>query len=77
MQTDTILQVFSPYIQRKVAQLSEELGKTLDFRQFEKSVMELMKQLEASLIPCFCTNSAGFNFFLQIQAVLTQEKRVE
>ncbi len=52
MQTDTILQLFTPYIQREIARLSEELSKTWDFRQFEKDVMKLMNQLEACLITC-------------------------
>ena len=50
MQTDTILQLFTPYIQREIARLSEELSKTWDFRQFEDDLMKLMNQLEACLI---------------------------
>ena len=50
MQTETILQLFTPYIQREVAKLSEELSKTWDFKQFEEGVMKLMNQLEACLI---------------------------
>jgi len=52
MQIDTILQFFTPYIQKEVARLSEELGKTWDFRQFEDDVMRLMNQLEACLVTC-------------------------
>ena len=50
MQTKTILQLFIPYIQRKVAKLSEELSKTWDFRQLEEGVMKLMNQLKTCLI---------------------------
>jgi len=52
MQIGTILQLFTPYIQKEVARLSEELGKTWDFRQFEDDVMRLTNQLEACLITC-------------------------
>jgi len=52
MQTDAILQLFTPYIQKEIARLSEEFSKTWDFRQFEDGMMKLMNQLEACLIMC-------------------------
>jgi len=52
MQTDSIIQFFTPYIQRETAQLSEQLSKTLDFRQFEDGMRKLMNQLEAYITMC-------------------------
>ncbi len=52
MQTETILQLFIPYIQKEIAKLSKELNETWDFRQFEDGMIELMNQLEACLIAC-------------------------
>jgi hypothetical protein len=68
MQTDFIIQVFTPYIQRETAQLSKQLGKTLDFRQFEDAMKKLMNQLEACITVCVLeeclTNS---NFLTQLK----------
>lgn len=50
MRTETILQLFTPYIQRETVKLAEELNQTWDFKQFEERVMKLMNQLEACLI---------------------------
>lgn len=52
MQTDSIIQFFTPYIQRETAQLSEQLSKTQDFRQFEDGMRKLMNQLEACITMC-------------------------
>jgi hypothetical protein len=52
MQTDSIIQFSTPYIQRETAQLSEQLSKTLDFRQFEDGMRKLMNQLEAYITMC-------------------------
>ena len=52
MQTDFIIQFFTPYIQRETAQLSKQLGETLDFRQFEDGMKKLMNQLEACITAC-------------------------
>jgi len=63
MQIDTILQLFTPYIQKEMRKLAEELGETWDFRQFEDDVMKLINQLEACLIACVlenCLTSADF-----------------
>jgi len=47
MQTDLIVQFFTPYIQKEIERLSKQLSKTLDFRQFEDGMRKLMNQLEA------------------------------
>ncbi len=63
MQTETILQLFTPYIQKEVAELSKELNETWDFRQFEDGMIKLTNQLEACLIACVldnCLTSADF-----------------
>ena len=63
MQTETILQLFTPYIQKEIAKLSKELNATWDFRQFEDGMMKLMNQLEACLIACVldnCLTNADF-----------------
>jgi hypothetical protein len=52
MQTDFIIQFFTPYIQRETAQLSKQLGETLDFRQFEDGMKKIMNQLEACITTC-------------------------
>jgi len=49
MQTDFIIQFFTPYIQKETARLSKQLGETLDFRQFEDGMKKLMNQLEACI----------------------------
>ena len=52
MQTDFIIQFFTPYIQRETARLSEQWRKTQDFRQFEDGMRKLMNQLEACITMC-------------------------
>lgn len=52
MQTDQIIQFFTPYLQRETARLSKQLGETLDFRQFEDGMRNLMNQLEACVTVC-------------------------
>lgn len=52
MQTDFIIQFFTPYIQRETARLFKQLNKTLDFRQFEDGMQKLMNQLEACITMC-------------------------
>ena len=52
MQTDFIIQFFTPYIQRETVQLSKQLSETLDFRQFEDGMKKLMNQLEACITVC-------------------------
>ncbi len=49
MQTNSIIQFFTPYIQRETAQLAKQLSKTLDFRQFEDGMQKLMNQLTACI----------------------------
>jgi len=71
MQTNLILQLFTPYIQKEIAQLSKELNKTWDFRQFEDGVMKLMNQLEACLITCVleeCLTDFAFLMRLKVLA---------
>jgi len=63
MQTDLIIQFFTPYIQRETAQLSKQLSETLDFRQFEDGMKKLMSQLEACITVCVleeCLINADF-----------------
>ena len=63
MQTDLIIQFFTPYIQRETAQLSKQLSETLDFRQFEDGMKKLMNQLEACITVCVleeCLTDSGF-----------------
>lgn len=70
MQTDFIIQFFTPYIQREAAQLSKQLSKTLDFRQFEDGMRKLTDQLEACITMCVleeCLTNPDF---------LTQLKRL-
>lgn len=50
MQTEISLQYFPTFIQQEIAELSAELGKTLNFREFEDGMMSLMHQVEAALI---------------------------
>jgi hypothetical protein len=52
MQTNFIIQLFTPYIQKETAQLAKQLGETLDFRQFEDGMQQLMDQLAACIITC-------------------------
>lgn len=52
MQTDLIIQFFTPYIQRETAQLAEQLSKTRDFRQFEDGIRRLIDQFEACITMC-------------------------
>ena len=52
MQTDFIIQFFTPYIQRETAQLAEQLSKMRDFRQFEDGMRKLMNQFEACITMC-------------------------
>ncbi len=69
MQTDIILQLFTPYIQKETAKLSEELRNTWDFRQFEDGMMKLMSQLEALLTMCIleeCLSDPAFLIQLQL-----------
>ncbi len=70
MQTDFIIQFFTPYIQRETAQLSKQLGETLDFRQFEDGMKKLMNQLEACITVCvleeWLTNP---DFLMQLKRV--------
>lgn len=68
MQTNTILQLFTPYIQKEMERLSEELHKTWDFRQFEDGVRELMNQLEACITMCVLEEYlTDFNFLMQLK----------
>ena len=63
MQTETILQLFTPYIQKEIAKLSKELNETWDFRQFEDGMIKLINQLEACLIACVledCLTNSDF-----------------
>jgi len=69
MQTDTILQLFAPFIQKEIAKLSEELSNTWDFRQFEDGMMKLMHQLEAILTVCIleeCLSDPAFLIRLKL-----------
>ena len=50
MQTEIILQDLPHLIQQEIEKLSAELGKTLNFREFEDAVMKLMHQIEAKII---------------------------
>ncbi len=52
MQTDFIIQFFTPYIQRETAQLAEQLSKTRDFRQFEDGMRRLIDQFKACITMC-------------------------
>jgi len=52
MQTDFIIQFFTPYIQRETEQLAKQLGETLDFRQFEDGMQKLMNQMIACITAC-------------------------
>jgi len=52
MQTNFIIQFFTPYIQKETVRLSKQLGETLDFRQFEDGMKKLMNQLEACITAC-------------------------
>jgi len=68
MQTNFIIQFFTPYIQRETVQLSKQLSETLDFRQFEDGMKKLMNQLEACITVCVleeCLTNA--NFMMQLK----------
>lgn len=52
MQTDFIIQFFTPYIQRETTRLGKQFNKTWDFRQFEAGMQKLMNQLEACITIC-------------------------
>ncbi len=65
MHIDTSLQLFTPYIQKEMAKLAEELSETWDFRQFEDGVMKLINQLEACLIACVLENCLTSLDFLE------------
>lgn len=68
MQTDFIIQFFTPYIQKQTMQLSNQLHTTLDFRQFEDGMRELMDQLEACLTVCVLEKwLANHHFLLQLK----------
>ena len=49
MQTNFIIQFFTPYIQRETTQLAKQLSETLDFRQYEDDMQKLMNQLTACI----------------------------
>lgn len=70
MQTDFIIQFFTPYIQRETAQLAKQLGETLDFRQFEDGMQKLTNQLMACITACvleeWLINPA---FFVRLKSV--------
>ncbi len=70
MQTDTILQLFAPFIQKEIAKLSEELSNTWDFRQFEDGMMNLMNQLEAILTVCILEDCLSDPAFLTLLKLL-------
>jgi len=70
MQTDTILQLFAPFIQKEIAKLSEELSTTWDFRQFENGMMKLMNQLEAILTACILEDCLSDPAFLRLLKLL-------
>lgn len=68
MQINTILHLFTPYIQKEMKGLSENLNKTWDFRQFEDGVRELMNQLEACITMCVLEELlTDFNFLMQLK----------
>ena len=69
MQINTILQLFTPFIQRETVKLSEELSNTWDFRQFEDGMTKLTNQLEAILIMCIledCLSNPAFLMRLKL-----------
>ena len=70
MQTNAIIQFFTPYIQRETAQLAKKLGETLDFRQFEDDMQNLMNQLMA------CVTAYVLEEWLTSPAFLMQLKSV-
>ncbi len=70
MQTDTILQLFAPFIQKETAKLSKELSNTWDFRQFEDGMMKLMNQLEAILTMCVLEDCLSDPVFLMLLKLL-------
>ena len=70
MQTNFIIQFFTPYIQKETAQLAKQLGETLDFRQFEDGMQKLTNQLTACITACvleeWLTNPA---FLMRLKSV--------
>ncbi len=70
MQTDTILQFFTPFIQREIMKLSKELSNTWDFRQFEDGMMNLINQLEAILTVCILEDLLSDPSFLKLLQLL-------
>lgn len=50
MQTEIILQDLPLLIQQEIEKITAELGKTLNFREFEDAVMKLMYEIEAKII---------------------------
>jgi len=50
MQTKHILQLFMPYIQKEIENLTEKLKQTWNLKEFEEDVLKLMAHLEACLI---------------------------
>ena len=49
MQTDTIVQLFTSFIQKEIAKISDNLSKSWDISQFKDDTTKLMNQLQACL----------------------------